>query len=312
VPISEIPGTLDSVYSKWQAKGLKSLKVVPLGNHYFTVEASVNPTAKANSKGAVDVDVPPEKLSMAQVTATSFASSTTAASGVFSADSNPELTGVMTSGAGLKELRLSDSQEGAHAEEQVVNHFQSDWSKRNNEISNALPARQRSSTKPRFKSVRMIINVSKTSCINCESYIVRFTRTLREKSLSVTVGMKFAALYRGAQEVPKSTMDESGDLIRLFVEKGRLKGTNRLGRLWGTSSIFGGQRERITEVSGTKGAGKAGLAILRDAGIAVEVMSQDDVKGKGDAEEKECLKLRREKLKTALGEVEEKIQVTKG
>jgi len=285
---------------------------VPLGNHHFTVEASVNPTAKANAKGTVDVDVPPENLSMDQVTATSFASSTTAASGVFSADSEPELTDIMTSGAGQKELKLSDSQEGAHAEEQVANRFQGSWNVCNNEIANALSAKQKNSKKPWFKNVRMMINVSKSSCINCASYIVRFTRKLREKSSSVHVGMKFASLYRGAQEVPKSNMDEFGDLVRLFVEKGRLKGTNRLGRLWGPSSIFGNKRERITEVSGTKDAGKAGLAILRDAGIAVDVMAQDDVKGKGNAEKRERLKLRNEKLKTALDEVEQKLKVKKG
>jgi len=42
------------------------------------------------------------------------------------------------------------------------------------------------------------------------------------------------------------------------------------------------------------------------------VMAQDDVKGKGNAEKRERLKLRNEKLKTALDEVEQKLKVKKG
>ncbi len=311
VPVSQVSDALGQVYAKWQPKGVKSIEMVPLGDHYFTVEASVNPTAKASKKGAVDAEVPPEKLSVDQVTATSFASSTTASSGVFSADSAPELTEIMTSGASQKKLRLSDSQEGSHAEEQVVNVFDRSWRQSNAEIASALPANERRVKRPWFDQVRMMINVSKSSCINCASYIVRFTKGLREKASSVNVGLKFAALYHGAQDVAKSNMDDFGDLIRLFVDKGKLRGTNRLGRLWGPSSIFGGKRERVTETSG-KDAGKAGIAILRSAGVTVEVLEQDDAKGKASAEQKERLKLRNEKLKAAIAEVEEKLKVKKG
>jgi hypothetical protein len=312
VPIGQISGALDGVYTKWQGKGLKSLEMVPLGNHAFTVEASVNPTTRAQQKGTIDAEVPPEMLKVEQVTATSFASSTTAASGVFSADSAPELTRIMTSGAPKKELELSDSQEGAHAEEQVVNKFDGGWSERSREIEEALPKGGKKPDVPPFKSVRMMINVSKSSCINCASYIVRFTRELRAKASSVRVGMKFASLYKGAQEVPQSNMTDFGDLVKKFVDEGRLTTTSRLGRLWGRFSSKGAAQERVTEVPGTYDAGKAGLAILRDAQIPVEVMTEGDVSGKASAEQRRLLELRNKRLREALDEVDTKLKIKKG
>ncbi|GAB3805285.1 phage tail protein [Micromonospora zhanjiangensis] len=312
VPVSQVPAALDAVYGRWQGRGVKRLEVVPLGNHEFTVEASVNPTTRSQKKASVDVPVPPEQLQVEQVTATSFASSTTAASGSFSADSAAELTEILTSGASQRQLAVTDSQQGAHAEEQVTNHFHRSWGQRREEITAALAARRRQAPTKLFDSVRMLMNVSKSSCINCASYIVRFTRELRGSASSVRVAMKFASLYKGAQEVPKSNMDEHGTLIRLFLEKGQLKGTNRLGRLWGRMSLFGDRSERVTEVSGTYNAGKAGIAILKDAGIEVDVLDQHDVQGKGSAEQRNILERRNTRLKAALDEVDEKLKVRKG
>ncbi|MEV0425874.1 hypothetical protein [Micromonospora sp. NPDC050495] len=312
VPVSQVPGALDAVYARWQGRGVKRLEVVPLGNHEFTVEASVNPTTRSQKKASVDVPVPPEELRVEQVTATSFASSTTAASGSFSADSPAELTAILSSGASQRDLALTDSQQGAHAEEQVANHFHGSWERRRNEIVAALAARRRRTDIPLFEHVRMLMNVSKSSCINCASYIARFTRELRGSSSSVRVAMKFASLYKGAQEVPKSNMDDHGELIRLFVEQGQLKGTNRLGRLWGRMSVFGNRSERVTEVSGTYNAGKAGVAILRDAGIEVDVLDEDDVRGRGTPEQRTILERRNTRLKAALDEVDEKLKVRKG
>jgi hypothetical protein len=310
VPLGKIPDALADVHSQWRPQGLKSLAMVPLGNHSFTVEASVNPKAQAKNKGTVDLDVQPEMLSMDQVAATSFASSTTAASGAFEADCAPELTEIMTSGATPKDLILTDSQEGAHAEEQVVNKFNRGWNTRTSEIARALPEGKTNAQKW-FEKTRMSINVSKSSCINCASYIARFAQALQERSSSVQVDMKFASLYHGAQEVPKSNMDDFGDIVRLFVENGRLKGTNRHGRLWGLSSLFGDRKERVTDVSRGKAAGKAGLAILRNAGINVQVLSQEDVEGKSNAEARERLQMRNEKLQRALAEVDRKLEIKK-
>jgi hypothetical protein len=311
VPLGQIPDALAGVVAKWRPQGLKSLEMVPLGNHSFTVEASVNPKVRANGQGTVDLDVAPAALSMDQVAATSFASSTTAASGSFEADRAPELTEIMTSGASPKELILTDSQEGAHAEEQVVNKFSRGWNTRTAEIERALSGRKKISQKKWFEKATMSINVSKSSCVNCAGYIARFKRALDDKASSVHVDVKFASLYHGAQEVPKSTMDEFGDIVRLFVEKGKLRGTTRHGRLWGLSSLFGDKKERVTDVARGKDAGKAGLAILRNAGIDIQILSQEDVEGKGNVQERERLRMRNEKLQTALAEVDQKLNIKK-
>nr|MDT0658153.1 hypothetical protein [Micromonospora sp. DSM 115978] len=311
VPIGQIPGALDAVHAKWQPKGLKSLEMVPLGNHQFTVEAQVNPKRKARQQGSADLDEMPEPLAMGQVTATSFASSTTAASGSFVADASSEISGVMTSGANQAQLELSDSQQGAHAEEQVVNTFDRAWTQRANALSGSAP--KKSGRKAHlFENARMIIDVSKSSCINCASYIARFARKLRDKTYAVQAKMRFASLYKGKQSVPASNMNEFGDLVRLFIDKGRLKKSGGLGRLWGRLSIFGSKKERVTEVPGTYDAGRAGLAILRGAGIDVEVLGEDDVAGRGNAEQRKLLENRNERLRKAIDEVDEKLKIKKG
>jgi hypothetical protein len=309
VPIGQVSQALDGVHSKWQKQGLKSLEMKPLGDHYFTVEASVNPKSTAKAKGTVDVD--PEQLDIEHVTASSFASSTTSASGAFSADTSTEVTDIMQSGASKKKLELSDSQEHAHAEEQVVNKFQGRWNARSQEIKQDLPP-DKKKTRVLFDRVRMAINVSKSSCINCASYIVRFTKKLRDRAESVHVGMKFASLYQGRQKIPQSNMDEHGNLVRVFVDKGKLKKTSRLGRLWGPNSIFKGKSERVTEVPGGKGGGKAGLAILRQAGIDVDVISESDVKGDATTRQSELLERRNKALQKALVEVDDKLNIKKG
>ncbi len=309
VPIGQASGALDGVYAKWQPKGLKGLESVPVGDHKVSVRASVNPTATSKSTAAIDID--PEKLSIEQVTATSFASSETAASGSLDADTARAITRIMKSGASKKDLQVSDSQEGAHAEEQVVNHFDVAWEAHNAAIASALPA---GATPPDkwFSRADMRVNVSKTSCINCATHIVRFKRSLEGKSSSVSVSLKFASLYQGRQEVPESVMQESGDFVKLFVDHGRLVATSRLGRLWGRLSATGGKKEPVTEVPGTHGAGKAGLAILRSAGISIESMSESDVEGAGDAEQKRRLALRKSRLEKALADVDEKLKIKKG
>ena len=61
------------------------------------------------------------------------------------------------------------------------------------------------------------------------------------------------------------------------------------------------------EVSGGKDTGKAGLAILRKAGVTIEVLEQDDVEGSGNKAKRERLERRNETLEKALKEVEDKI-----
>ncbi|WP_204034420.1 hypothetical protein [Micromonospora qiuiae] len=311
VPIGEMPGALDGVYRKWQPQGLKGLEVVPDGNHQFTVEASVNPVKKAKPKGTVDLDVDPKQLTIEQVTATSFASSTTAASGVFSADSKPALSDVMLSGANKAKLEITDSQQGAHAEEQVANHFHRDWSDRNDLIESQVKPGKEAPAKP-WSYVRMAFDISKSSCINCASYIVRFTRAIRQKSATTNVSVRVASLYQGKQRVPRSNMIDFGALIRLFVEKGKLKRTNKLGRIWGRLSLHGDTQEQVTEVRGGQHGGKAGLAILRDAEISVGVLSEENVSGEATPAQEALLRQRNQKLKDALAEVEQKLKIKKG
>jgi hypothetical protein len=313
VPIGQASGVMDAQYVKWQPKGVKSLEVVPTGKHRFTVEAQVNPKARGQQDG--EIDLSPEKLAVGQVSATSFASSTTASSGAlstnsatgkFDADATPEVTEVMTSGAGKGRLALSDSQEGAHAEEQVTNLFDRTFETRSQEIEQAMSAKQKRQQSKIFQKVTMVIDVSKSSCINCASYIVRFTKSLREKAISVGVRMRFAALYRGAQEVSQSNMVDSGNLVKLFVDEGKLKSTSRLGRIWGRASKVGNQQEPVTEASGYD-VGKAGLAILRNSGIDVEVLGEDEVQGAGSQRERDRLELRNKRLSEALNDVDQKL-----
>jgi hypothetical protein len=337
VSLGQIPGALDGVMAKWAPQGLKGLKLVPVGDHTFTIEASVNPTATSKSKGTIDLDpsaLPePEPLAMGQVTATSFASSTTAASGTFTANTSAEVTAILESGAGKKALQVTDSQEGAHAEEQVVNTFETRWETYALSVAGAIvkwlterratwekdrdEARKAGKPEPQrppapgpiwADNVLMVMHVSKSSCINCASHIARFVNKLNRKAKAVAASMSFASLYRGKQEVPKSTMNEFGDLVRLFVDKGKLRGTNRLGRLWGRLTRRGDQRERVTEVAGGRDAGKAGLAILRSAGVQISVLSQEDVEeksaDKAKKKDKARLEMRNDRLDTALKEVD--------
>ncbi|MGH8950950.1 MAG: hypothetical protein ACRDX9_05970, partial [Acidimicrobiia bacterium] len=312
VPIDDIPGALDGVYAKWQAKGLKGLRVVPKGGHAFTVKASVNPDVDADAKGTVDTsDIPPEALTVEQAAAESFASSTTWATGTFSADSAPEVSGIMKSGAPTKDLEMSDSQKKAHAEEQVVNTFYVGWNDRVSKISGNLKPAHRSMKF--FEKARMVIHVTKSSCINCASQIVRFKRELHKKSKSVSVDMKFASTFQGPQEVSKSNVDEFARLIPMFLKKARLTPRPDEGRLWGLSSLFGKKKEQVYTTSG-KDAGKAGIAILRNQGVNVEALERDDLQAqKGTTRQEIVFDDRKKRLEKDLQEVEDKLkQIKKG
>jgi len=300
VPVDGIQGAISGVYAKWQGKGLKSLSVISKGDDSFTVKASVNPEVTADSSAAVKLS--PEKIPIEKAAAESFASSTTVASGAFSADSSPELSGLMKSGAPLKDLKMADSQKEAHAEEQVVNKFHGGWNERVGAIADKLKPVHRSMKF--FEIARMVIHVTKSSCINCASHIVRFKRELHKRAKSVDVSMKFAITYQGKQEVSKSNLKEFDRLIPMFLKTAQLKPGKGSGRTWGLSSLFGSKKEKVSVTSG-KDAGRAGLAILYRQGVNVDTMSLDDVEGEGT--KKVLFEERKERLENDLRRVKDEI-----
>jgi len=73
----------------------------------------------------------------------------------------------------------------------------------------------------------------------------------------------------------------------------------------------GGKTEPVTETPRGHGSGKAGLAILRNAGIDVDIMGASDVEGQATTEQKRILDKRNDTLQKALADVDKQLDIKK-
>jgi hypothetical protein len=300
--VAQIPGALDGVFAQYQSQGLKGLEIVAAGDHRFRVKATVNPTVE--SQGQVSLDVSPEKLPAEHaVPLTRRESETTVASGALTADTYQQVTAVMRSGEGKRKLALTDSAQGAHAEEQIVNHFERGWDTRGSEIRAALPPDLEVPAKL-YSGAKLQINISRGSCINCASHIARFKRSMDGDATTVVALIKFPSVYTKRQTVADTNMTEFGDTIRHFVKTEAKLTAGAVGRVPGRLSTTGGQQGPATSVRGGSETGKASLGILRNAGIEVQGLAESDIEGDLDAQRKARLQARNDALAKALAQVE--------
>jgi hypothetical protein len=309
VTVAQIPGALDGVFARYRPQGLKSLEIASAGDHRFRVKASVNPTVESQGQAALDVS--PEKLpAKYAVPVTRGESSTTVASGSLTADAHRQTTAVMRSGEGKRRLALTDSAEGAHAEEQVVNTFDRGWDTRTAELLAAIPPGSEVPAKL-YASARLQINISKGSCINCASHIARFKRSMDDATTTVVAIIKFPSVYRERQTVSEANMAEFGTTIRHFVKnEARITG-GAVARIPGRMSATGGAEGPATTIKGGKDTGRASLGILRNAGIVVQGLTESDIEGDLDAQRKARLQARNDALAKALNEVEAELPALK-
>ena len=130
----------------------------------------------------------------------------------------------------------------------------------------------------------MGIDVSVSSCPNCATHIANFMQRMRADGCTVTRRMRFGALYHGpnassAQKprvvMPEATVDER-TLRDRFFKQGTIKPAKG-GRIWGWLGLpmkpLVPQKGFESLSSGPK-VGKYGLAILRTAGVQVDLLDR--------------------------------------
>jgi hypothetical protein len=307
--VAQIPGALDGVFARYRSQGLKNLEIVAAGQHSFRVKATVNPTVESQGQAALDVS--PEKLPAEHAAWTTRGESeTTVASGSLTADTYQQVTAVMRSGEGKRRLALTDSAQGAHAEEQVVNTFERGWDAQGAEIRAAIPPDREVPAKL-YSGAKLQINISRGSCINCAGHIARFKRSMDSASAAVVAVIKFPSVYTKRQTVLDTNMAEFGDTIRHFVKSEAKLTAGAVGRVPGRLSATGGQQGPATTIRGGTETGKASLGILRNAGIVVQGLAESDIEGDLDAQRKARLKARNDALAKVLSEVEAELPALK-
>jgi hypothetical protein len=267
---NEATGVLSSTLTKWRAKGVRRLHLVPAGKKGLTVEAEVNPKKKA--KRPLYAGAPPtmpELLKFEQVNTWEGYSPPTWARGSLTWNSGSAFVNPVSSNRLPKwaAKELASTQEG-HAEEHVVNSLRQRW-----DAGGAHDGGK----------VALDIQVSRSSCVNCASHIVSFTKHLKGNGPTdnaVSTTMRFGRAYGSSrtQKVPQSLVDEHGkELIEAFSRDGKLQ-TTTPGRFWGKENEMKDvNAEQWHTVPGGPKAGLLGLAILRSAGIEVVGLTESEL-----------------------------------
>ena len=174
------------------------------------------------------------------------------------------------------------SAQGAHAEEQLTNAFE--------EIYNEVlgQRKRKESGAPQAFNIEMGINVSVSSCPNCATHIANFMQRMRADGCTVTARMRFGALYHG----PNARSPEP----RVVMPEAIVGRTDPAGKVLQGRHDQAGQRRPHLGLAGpvdeaaraAEGLQRAcprvrrlestGCAILRTAGVQVDLLETDETK----------------------------------
>ncbi|WP_346342051.1 hypothetical protein [Streptomyces sp. SID2563] len=273
----QAPVIISETLAKWKQKGVKDLKIVPAGEHSFSVEAQVNPVERT---GPASVILPDQQfLSYQQAmgqpelgASQDPRSVPTWARGVFAYDTEATEYGPTRSGEKRSVQKEVGVEKGTHAEEMLVAHFLNVW-------ENELLEKK--------CSVTLEIDVSASCCINCAEYISeKFIRRLKAAGCPVNATFYFGRAYQGESPskdgdgnvvghqtvVRESTKDrEEFEKLR---KAGKVSPTTHAARSWGRAADAP-EAEPTYEVRRGKQQSQAALAILRNAGAEVKFLGRD-------------------------------------
>lgn len=321
VRLVQVKPTLDRVLAKWRPKGAKRLFLIPNGSSSYRVRAEVNP---AYASPAVSWQAPQKADDVVKLLKFRHvrAGNDTWARGCFS------ITGVRGLSIGpsknspyaamRKEAQVASN---AHAEEAVTARFKVYWDPLKSQIAGLQAGQGQNEGDPDSKlMIDLDIEVGVSCCLNCADYIAGFVRELKQAGCHVKAKMRFGGLYWGGQHtkptvVPESLVTRHEQLFETFMGEGFMEpGNNRMspaspGRYWGRACETQSKmiEDKWYNVTRNKDQGKVALAILRSAGISVDVLNEGRVDDNLSEEQKLELKSANKWIKKAIDEVNEKL-----
>jgi hypothetical protein len=295
VPLSQMTNALAGVLARWRQHGVKSLRMKSVGDDRFAVEAKVNPAVASGKKGAAGMAVVPNSLIMFwnkvkganktgrwEISETAAKSETVHALGTFEVDGLKSLRWRASSGASSTKLKKSESRAGAHAEEQIVNRFNSAWQTHGTLVEkDKADAAARGHEQPSSlwaDKVRFVIEVSKSTCLSCATQIANFARSVRGRAGQLAAVVDMGARYHPDEmSLPASALEPPGMekvLSEVLAVNTLGQAPRRAEQAWGQEA---GAVEPKIPLSSDPGMSErafaAATAILWGAGVKVSIKS---------------------------------------
>jgi hypothetical protein len=289
---SEAPRRLQQVLATYSGRGVRTLSLLEKQG-LLHVKATVNPE-RVYHKGlwvtvgplAIREIVAAEKNTLGSLTGDELDSgySTTARGSFLYNGRGHEIESMKSSEKRKYRRQATRSEEGAHAEAQVINAFTEIY---DNILRAGPTSRQASSL-----DIELSVDVSRGSCPSCATQMARFVERMRADGCIVRTSVRFGGVYHSPRAATPPEGVPEDKLRGILLKGGQLRA--------GSASPAGALGAGVSSSSGglviPRGinSGRYAIARLTAAGVDVQVLEERDVK---DISTKNAARLSRRRLK---------------